>query len=100
MTAVRRIALLAGFLAWTAAESAPAQPAPPTEPTRIIWSNASDPELARFQDTAATCRSESVARWPLPEPSARASRVDAQRQQQWLDCMKARGYEPREVSGP
>jgi ABC-type molybdate transport system substrate-binding protein len=65
-----------------------------SEPTRIVWSNARDPQLARFQETSAACHAEVDA--SLPGGSRRA---DPQRQQAWFNCMKTKGYDPREVSG-
>ena len=53
-----------------------AQQEPLSEPTRIVWSHA----------RSAASRG----------PASR--RADAQRQADWLNCMKAKGYDPREVS--
>ena len=69
-----------------------------SEPTRIVWSNARDPQLARFQETSTACYAEIDAAAAVSP--ARATRgADTRRQQAWLNCMKTKGYDPREVSG-
>jgi hypothetical protein len=69
-----------------------------SEPTRIVWNNPRDPQLARFQETSASCYADAAAY--LPASRATGPRgVDSRRQQFWFDCMKTKGYEPREVSG-
>ena len=69
-----------------------------SEPTRIVWNSSRDPHLARFQDTSASCYADAAA--PLQASGASGSRgLDSRRQQFWFDCMKTKGYEPREVSG-
>ena len=69
-----------------------------SEPTRIVWSSARDPQLARFQETSASCYAEIDARLRASGTGA-SRRADARRQQDWLNCMKTKGYDPREVSG-
>jgi molybdate transport system substrate-binding protein len=68
------------------------------EPTRIVWNNPRDPQLARFQDTSASCYAEADAAYP-PSGASGPRSPDSQRQQYWFNCMKTKGYEPREVSG-
>ncbi len=72
-----------------------------TEPTRVVWTNPRDPLLARFQDTSTACRDEAEATYRDLEsssPAARSRRLDSQRQQHWLGCMRTKGYQPREIS--
>ena len=69
-----------------------------SEPTRIVWNNPRDPQLARFQETSASCYAEADAAYP-PSGASGSRRPGSQRQQYWFSCMKTKGYEPREVSG-
>ena len=93
--------LTAGVLVLATMGCAATPPSPPSEPTRIIWSHRRDPQLVRFHETSMSCHAEAATKLPDPQPSAppvTARRIDSQRQQYWLTCMRAAGYEPREVS--